>query len=302
MSTSESLQSKAAAGPVAEGLADLLRSRQWVKNAFVGAPLFFTPAALSLSTVITICGGIASFCMISSAVYVLNDYADREADRTHPTKCRRPLAAGTVPHGAAFGLFLVLLAGGFGLAYLLSPAFAGICAIYLACNVAYSLFLKRISIVDIMVIALCFILRVEAGAALIEVAPSAWIMIMTGLLALFLGLAKRRDDLAKNLGGEHRRSLDGYSLQYLDTAKAIVTAALLVAYLIYTTDQAVMARMGSTNLYCTAPFVVFGILRYLQIAQVEERSGSPTTIVLTDRLLIATILGWLVTFGALIYG
>lgn len=302
MSISGSVDEKTTSWAVLGQTLILLRPHQWIKNAFVGAPLFFTPSALSQSSVLLVAGGIASFCAVSSAVYIANDYLDRESDREHPRKRLRPLAAGTVPVALALGLMCALVAGGLGLAVFLSPLFAGVCSAYLAVNIAYSFYLKRIAILDLMVIAFGFVLRVQAGAVLIAVTPSSWIIIMTGLLALFLGLAKRRDDLAKRMGGDHRRSLDGYTFQFLDTAKAVTTAALLVAYLIYTTDQNVMARLGTENLYATAPFVVFGILRYLQITLVEERSGSPTVIVLTDPPMIATVLGWLVAFGILIHG
>lgn len=302
MSITGSVDGKTASRGVLGQALVLLRPHQWVKNAFVGAPLFFTPAALSQSSALLVAGGVAAFCAVSSAVYIANDFLDRESDREHPQKRLRPLAAGTVPVPLALGLMCLLVAGGLALALALSPAFAGISAAYLALNLAYSFYLKRIAILDLMVIAFGFVLRVQAGALLIAVTPSSWIIIMTGLLALFLGLAKRRDDLAKRLGGDHRRSLDGYTFRFLDTASAVVTAALLVAYLIYTTDQSVMARLGTEDLYVTAPFVVFGILRYLQITLVEERSGSPTAIVLTDPPMIATVLGWLGAFGILIHG
>ena len=157
------------------------------------------------------------------------------------------------------------------------------------------------SILDVMIIALGFVLRVYAGGALIEVAPTVWILVCTGLLALFIALAKRRDDLAKGLGGEHRGSLAGYSTRFLGTAVAIVLGALVVSYVIYTTDSGNQERYGTDKLFMTTPFVIAAVLRYLQITIVEERSGSPTDIVLTDRFLILAALGWLATFGWLIY-
>jgi decaprenyl-phosphate phosphoribosyltransferase len=280
----------------------LMRPHQWVKNGFVAAPLFFTPSALNAGNVLAVAGGVISFSALASAVYILNDYVDREADRRHPVKRARPLAAGTVPVGAAFALLAALLVGAAALALALAPGFAAFAGAYLLLNLAYSFGLKHVSIVDVMAIAAGFVLRVEAGARLIDVTPSAWIIIATGLLALFLALAKRRDDLVGSLGNDHRRSLDGYTRPFLDAALIVVLGAVLVAYLIYTTDAAVMARLGTTNLFYTAPFVVAGILRYLQITFVEERSGSPTQIVLTDPFLIAAIVGWAVTFGVLIHG
>ncbi|MEM7019368.1 MAG: UbiA prenyltransferase family protein [Pseudomonadota bacterium] len=238
-------------------LLKLLRPHQWVKNGFVAAPLFFTSDAVNQENIILIILGMVSFCAVSSCVYILNDYADRESDRKHPEKCRRPLAAGTVSVPAAFIALGALLLSSFSLAYYLEPVFAVILATYFSMNLAYSFSLKHVALIDVMIISLGFILRVEGGGALLEnVTLSAWIIIMTGLFALFIALAKRRDDVIKELGGDHRRSLDGYTLPFLDTVMSIVTGALLVAYLVYTTDENVMERIGSDKIFYTTPFVV----------------------------------------------
>lgn len=279
----------------------LLRPHQWIKNGFIVAPLFFTPAVLSWASAAAVGGAVVSFCALASAVYILNDYLDREADCNHPTKRYRPLAAGTVPVPLAFALLGLLLAVGLALALALPGRFAAIAGLYLAANLGYCFALKHVAIVDVLIIAFGFVLRVEGGGTVIGIVPTAWIVIITGLLALFLALAKRRDDLVCALDGQHRRSLDGYNRPFLDVAVSVVLGALLVAYLIYTTDAVVMDRLGTRNLYYTAPFVVAGILRYLQITLVDERSGSPTILALTDRFLVLTILGWLATFGVLIY-
>lgn len=286
----------------AAALLKLLRPRQWVKNAFVAAPLFFTPSAVSEESVLRVAAGLLCFCAISSAAYILNDYLDREADRLHETKRHRPLAAGTVAPLAALLLMGALILAGFVGAFLLDFRFGLAGAAYLALNLSYSFGLKRISILDVMIIALGFVLRVYAGGALIDVVPTVWIIVCTGLVALFIALAKRRDDLAKGLGGDHRASLAGYSTRFLDTAVAIVLGALVVSYIIYTTDSENRHRFGTDHLYVTTPFVLAAVLRYLQITIVEERSGAPTDIVLTDRFLILCALGWLATFGWLIYG
>jgi 4-hydroxybenzoate polyprenyltransferase len=280
----------------------LLRPHQWVKNVFVAAPLFFTPAALNLHSITMVLLGILAFCALASAVYVLNDYMDREADRLHPRKRLRPLAAGSVPIPVALALMAVLIVGGLALAYVLAPRFAGIALVYLFVNALYSLKLKDVSIVDVILVALGFVLRVYGGAELIHVLPSVWIIVCTGLLALFMALAKRRDDLVKELDTSHRTALKGYTKPFIDTAITTTLGALLVSYLIYTTDPVVMGRIGSQHLYLTTPFVIAGVLRYLQITVVEERSGSPTALALTDKFLVLTVLGWLATFGVLIYG
>ncbi len=279
----------------------LLRPHQWVKNGLVAAPLFFTPDILGQESVIAVAITIAAFCAISSSVYILNDYRDREADRAHPEKKHRPFAAGTVSPQLGFGIFGLLVAGAVAALYILQPLVLPFVAVYWLMNVAYSYGLKKISLLDVMIIALGFIIRVEAGAASIQVDPSVWIIIMTGLGALFIALAKRRDDVVHAYASEHRKSLDGYTQQFLDTAIGITIAALLVAYMIYTTDKDVMARMGSTKLYYTAPFVVLGLLRYLQITIVEERSGSPTTVIMRDKVLLGVGALWAATFGVLIY-
>ena len=196
---------------------------------------------------------------------------------------------------------VILAVAGVGGAYVLSLEFLLIVGAYAALNVAYCFWLKNISIVDVMTIALGFVLRIYAGSALIAQAPSIWIIQCAALLALFLALAKRRDDLTQGLDGSHRRSIDGYNLAFVDNALIIVLGALLFSYVVYTTDSAVMAKLGTDRLFMTTPFVIAGIFRYLQITFVEERSGAPTMVLLTDWKLLAIIGLWLVTTAGLIY-
>jgi len=280
----------------------LLRPHQWLKNAFVAAPLFFTPEKLTVAAAGRVGAGVIAFCLVSSAVYVFNDMFDRDADRAHPLKRRRPLAAGTVTLPVAFTVMAGLLAAGLALSVWLAPAFAVVVGLYVLVNAGYSLGLKRLSIVDVMAIALGFVLRVYAGGMLVEVRPTVWIIACTMLLALFLALAKRRDDLVKGVGDEHRQSLGGYTLRFVDTSIAVVLSALLVSYLLYTAAPENIHRYHTDQLYWTAPFVIAGILRYLQITLVEERSGSPTLVALTDRFLLIAMAGWVVMFAWLIYG
>jgi 4-hydroxybenzoate polyprenyltransferase len=279
-----------------------MRPHQWVKNAFVAAPLFFTPDRMSVGAVLAVLAGIIAFSAVASGVYVLNDYMDREADRQHPSKRNRPFAAGTVSPGLGLGLMAGLMVGGLVGAVWLSRDFALIVFFYLVLNAAYSFYLKHLSIIDVMVVALGFVLRVYAGGVLVGIVPTVWIIACTMLLAMFIALAKRRDDLVKGLGDDHRPSLKGYSRRFLDTALAVVLASLLVSYLLYTTDPANMYNLGTERLFLTVPFVMAGVLRYLQITLVEERSGSPTTVVLQDRFMLVTVLGWIATFAILIYG
>ena len=280
----------------------LLRPRQWIKNVFVAAPLVFTPGLLTAGRLGVVALAVIAFCALSSGAYVFNDIRDREADRLHPKKLNRPLAAGAISLPRAGALALAMIAAAGIIAAFLPSRFAMFAGAYLALNLAYSLWLKRIAVLDVMVIAICFVLRLEAGGAAVDVKLSAWIVIITGLLALFLALAKRRDDLVRELPDGHRTSMRGYNRAFLDIAVSVTLGGVLVAYLIYTTDTTVMARLGTEDLYLTAPFVVAGILRYLQITLVEERSGSPADVLLTDRFLLLTVVGWMVTFLALIYG
>lgn len=279
----------------------LVRPHQWVKNGFVLAPLFFSPALLSVDTALVALAATVCFCLMASGVYVLNDLLDRSADRLHPTKRFRPLAAGTVSPAVARMLIAGFAVAGLAGAAVVSLPFLAVLAAYAAINILYSAWLKRLAILDVMVVALGFVLRLEAGALVIAVEATAWIVVCGGLLALFLALAKRRDDLVQTLDARHRPSLAGYNLAFVDSALTMVMAALLVTYSLYTTSAAAMANLGSDRLYLTIPFVLAGLLRYLQIALVDQRSGSPTRIALTDPFTIGCVTGWLMTFGGLIY-
>lgn len=279
----------------------ILRPSQWVKNVFVLAPLLMTPSAINPLHLRLTLLGVLAFCLMASATYVLNDWMDRDADRMHPDKRHRPIAAGIISPRS--GMILVALLGGTGLALslALSPPFALITAAYFAMTTAYSLRLKHVSILDIMILSAGFVLRLEGGALLSTITLSVWIILCTWLLALFLAVAKRRDDLVRGLDENHRGSLDGYSLEFVDKAMGITTAALFVCYTIYTVDKDVLERLETSHLYLTAPFVLAGILRYLQITMVEKRSGAPTDIALSDPFLLVTMIGWAGVFGGLLY-
>ena len=281
----------------------LLRPHQWIKNAFVAAPLFFTPAALNWHNFNYVVLGVGCFSAMASSIYILNDWRDRESDRKHPQKQLRPLAAGTVGGGTAALLGLALATGSAAVSLILLPhGFTVVLAIYVIQNLAYNLWLKQIAILDVLCIAIGFVLRIYAGGQLVGITPTVWIVACTLLLALFLAFAKRRDDLVLGVDDEHRLSLSGYNLPFIDASLAIVLAALVVSYLLYTTQPENMARLHSDKLFLTAPFVIAGVLRYLQVTLVEHRSGSPTRLALSDPFLMLTILGWIATFAWLIYG
>jgi 4-hydroxybenzoate polyprenyltransferase len=303
MTVQTSQQERRAKGPVDSAVAALLlmRPRQWVKNTFVFAPLFFTPPAMSAATAQTVIFVFVAFCCVSSGIYCLNDVRDRESDKKHPSKRLRPVASGSVSVSTAVVLAAILVAVGFIIAFAFAPSALLALLVYVAVNVAYSMFLKNIAIVDVLVISFGFVLRVYAGSEAIGVVPTPWIQICAGLLALFIALAKRRDDVVLAIGTEHRGSLAGYTRLFLDVCIAVTLAALLVSYMIFTLMDDAMRRLGSEQLFVTVPFVIAGIFRYLQLTLVFERSGSPTELVLTDWFLMVTVAGWLLVYAYLIY-
>lgn len=279
----------------------LMRPRQWVKNAFVFAPLFFTPPAMSVRAAVMTFLVFVAFCCVSSAVYCFNDLRDRESDKLHPTKRLRPLASGRISPATAATLAVALLVVGMSITLAVAPIVALVFVAYLLTNIAYTLVLKNVSIVDVLTIAIGFVLRVYGGALVIGVVPTPWIQICAGLLALFIALAKRRDDVVLEIDAAHRVSLAGYTRTFLDACIAVTLAALLVSYMIFTLNDAVMARLGSDKLFLTVPFVIAGIFRYLQLTLVFERSGSPTELVFKDAFLVVSVVGWVFLYAYLIY-
>lgn len=281
----------------------LLRFHQYLKNLFIFLPAFF---ALKITNPANLLSCLLAFCFFSilaSGVYIFNDWKDLNADRMHPVKKFRPLASGKVSLKAAMFLMVCcLLTGSIGL-YLLSPAEFFIGFIYVVLNTAYSLHLKHIAILDVAIIAVGFVLRLYIGAAAADVTLSKWIIGMTFLLALFLALAKRRDDVLiyMETGKKIRRVIDGYNLEFVNASMMVMAATVIVSYALYTVSPAVVSRVGTDQLYLTTFFVVIGILKYIQITIVQGRSGSPTEILLKERFIQGTILGWLLSLGFLLY-
>lgn len=281
----------------------LIRAHQWIKNLFVFVPVFFAGQATDPALFLKALVAFLAFCLSASAVYVFNDLQDIEQDRQHPTKCKRPLASGVIPlRTAKFGM-LALLAAGTALMASVSLDALYFLAIYVVLNIAYSAKLKHIAIVDVTIIAVGFVLRLFVGSAATLTPLSMWVVIMTFLLALFLALAKRRDDILHYLdtGKKARSVVDGYNLQLIDSGMTIMASVVIVAYIMYATSAAVVERLQTENLYLTALFVILGILRYLQIAFVKGKSDSPTRIVLTDAFMQLTILAWALAFVWILY-
>lgn len=279
----------------------LIRPKEWVKNVFLFAPLFFTPALFHIEQTYLVLIGVILFSIVASSIYILNDLKDSEADRLHPIKKRRPISSGKINSKTARLFFVIFSVIGLVGSALLSPTFFLVIIIYYLINVAYCFWLKHISIIDIYCVAAGFILRIVAGAVLINVIPSVWILMCTGLLALFLALAKRRDDLVSHVDETHRVSMRGYNLNFIDISMVMVLSTLFIAYTVYTTSNFPEINLGTTHFYWTVPIVLLGILRYLQITLVEKKSGSPTELVFTDRFLLCTLFVWLIFSTALIY-
>jgi len=274
----------------------LLRVHQYVKNIFIFAPLFFSfhfKLELMLDTVLV----FILFSLLASAIYIFNDFMDIEEDKKHPIKKDRPLANGKVSKAKAITLMFILSIFSLSISFYLSQMLFIVLIIYFILNIAYSLKLKHITIVDIFIIATGFVLRLFAGASVLEASLSMWIIILTFLLALFLAIAKRRDDVLLSIEGKSiRKNIDGYNLEFVNALMVVMSSVIIVCYILYTVSSEVIIRLHSEYLYLTAFFVILGITRYMQITFVEKNSGSPTTIVLNDKFLQTTILLWLMSF------
>ena len=281
----------------------LLRPKHWAKNLFLFIPLFFFGEIFNMQKLLVLLGGFICFSLLASSIYIINDYRDIEADRSHPTKSKRPLAAGTISKSAALIIFALLVLAGFGGAYFINQKFTFILGLYFVLNLAYSFGLKNISILDIFIVSIGFVLRIKAGGAIANIPVSEWLMLMVFLLALFMAIAKRRDDIVLKIasGKDMRIASKGYNMDFLNTSLALVSAVIIVAYLMYTMDQVTMARFKTYRLYYTSIFVIAGLMRYLQIAYVDNNTGSPTSILYKDRFIQITILLWILSFYVIIY-
>ena len=270
-----------------------MRPRQWTKNVFPFAALVFDKQLFTLDSFLRTLGGFALFCLVSSSVYIFNDLADIEADRQHPVKKNRPIPAGQLPVGAAWAAGILLVAASLGLGYLLSPAFSAVLGVYFLINMAYSKWLKHVPILDVLIIASGFVLRVGAGVTLIHVERfSPWLYVVMSLLSLFLGFGKRRAELsllAKG-AGSHRKVLEGYTLPLLDQYIMIVSGTTIVAYSLYTFSAPNVPENHSMML--TIPFVVYAIFRYMYLVQVKQEGGAPEEVLLTDRPFQAAMVLW----------
>jgi 4-hydroxybenzoate polyprenyltransferase len=289
--------------PLALSLVLSLRPSEWTKNLFIFAALMFGQRLLDVRAVLYSVAAFVIFCALSGVVYLINDVADRAADRSHPTKRYRPIASGAVSVPLALTTAAMLAAVALGAAFWLRPAFALLGLGYLALLAAYSGALKHIVIIDALTIAIGFVLRVAAGAVVIDVAISHWLLILMILLALFLALSKRRHELVLLADGatSHRRILQEYSPYLLDQMISVVTASTLVTYAFYTVSPETVAKFGTDRLVWTLPFPLYGIFRYLYLVHQKEGGGNPSEMLLTDRPLLVCVALWAIFMAAIIY-
>jgi 4-hydroxybenzoate polyprenyltransferase len=275
----------------------LLRIHQYIKNLFIFAPAFF---AFNFDLYIWLQLFIAFilFSLLASSIYIFNDLLDVEEDKKHPTKKFRAIASSKVSKKQAIIIMLILSLGSLATSYMINKNIFLVLFIYFLLNIAYSIKLKHISIVDIIIISIGFVLRLFVGMMATNIELSIWIIIMTFLLALFLAVAKRRDDvlISRKNNTEVRKNIDGYNIELVNSVMVLLGGVIIVAYILYTTSIDVMNNFNTQNLYITAVFVIIGIFRYMQITMVENNSGSPTKIALKDRFLQIVIILWIISF------
>ncbi len=280
----------------------LIRVEHWVKNFFVFIPAFFA-ARLSEPALLwnAICGFIA-FSFVASSVYILNDLVDAPQDRNHPDKCNRPIANGSISKPEAIWGIAILLSLSIALSLYIHWELLLIVLLYFIINLAYSFSLKHFALIDVSLISIGFLLRVFAGGLATGVAVSQWLIVLTFLLALILGFAKRRGEyIVASNGHNFRKALEGYNLPFLDVAIVVCSTVAIVAYLMYCFSPEVTERIGSDKIYFTTFFVILGVLRYLQLTLVYNKTESPTRALLRDPFLKIILLAWIGAFGWLLY-
>jgi 4-hydroxybenzoate polyprenyltransferase len=285
-----------------KALVKTMRPRQWPKNIFIFAALVFDQQLLVVDSFLRTLAGFFLFCLISSSVYIFNDVFDVEADRQHPEKKNRPIPSGQLPVSIAWaaGFFLVIVT--LILAYVLSPALMVVLAMYFLLNLAYSIWLKHVPILDVLIIAAGFVLRVHAGVTLISVERfSPWLYVVMTLLSLFLGFGKRRAELAllTHGAGSHRKVFEGYTLPLLDKYIMVVAGTTIVAYSLYTFSAPNVPENHSMML--TIPFVMYTIFRYLYLIEIKHAGGAPEEVLLTDRPFQIALVLWALTVLAVFY-
>lgn len=289
-----------------KNLLKLIRPKQWSKNVFVLVPMFFGGKLFDVPSLQAAFITFFAFCFAASSIYCFNDLVDVEADRRHPVKCHRPVASGAVSVAKAYILMMFM----FALSMLTMTLLEGrswtataIVLFYWLLNIAYCKKLKDYAIIDVCVIAFGFVLRILVGGIAVGVQLTSWIVLMTFLLTLFLSFTKRRDDVIRmNQTGEApRKNTIRYNETFINQAITITGAVMLVCYIMYTVSPEVVSRFSTSHLYLTSVFVLLGLLRFIQIAVVDEKSGDPTKVILLDRFIQFVVVGWGLMFLLIIY-
>jgi 4-hydroxybenzoate polyprenyltransferase len=276
-----------------------LRPKQWTKNLLIFAAPLFSFETINTGSLLDTLIGFFLLSFVSGCVYIVNDYADREADRNHPVKKYRPMASGALPPKLAIVFGALLLIASLGVSYLLNPLFTALLLFYFAMNVAYSFKLKHIVIIDIMIIATGFVLRAIAGGLVIHVPFTPWFLLCTMLLSLFLAIGKRRHELylLKNDRGSHRKVLEHYSFDLLDQMSSIVTTATIISYSLFTFTSG-----RTVHLMWTVPIVIYGMFRYLYLIHIEKKGGAPDRVLFEDSHILFTVILYVISVvGILIY-
>lgn len=304
MTHTTTIHSPAEATRLTRAFALSLRPHQWVKNLLVFGGLVFSRSMSDPIAVLHSVHAFLLFCFAASAIYLLNDVNDVAEDRRHPTKRLRPVASGLISRGTALSLMLVLAVGSVVSAFQINTTFGGVLTVYVLMNVAYSLKLKQVVILDVMLIAFGFVLRAIGGAVAIGVPASSWLVLCTLTLALLVGFGKRRNELAILQGNakEHRSNLEEYSLPFLDLMMTISGGAAVVMYALYTTASANTGRAGSPLLSLTTPFVMYGIFRYLYLVHRQSEGGDPSKLFVSDRPFVINGVLWVLACCLAIYG
>jgi len=281
----------------------LIRIEQWVKNIFVFLPLFFSGKIVLFEYWLPTIVSFVAFSLAASGIYALNDVVDAEADRNHPQKQRRPIAAGDLTPRIGLTISVICALCAIIVAAFVNPHVMAVIVFYLLLNVAYCLWLKRIAILDVLIVAVGFVLRMLAGGWSTAIHLSQWIVLMTFLLALFLVIAKRRDDVLifERQGTVSRYTVYGYNLPFVNLVMCMVAAIMIVCYIMYTVSPEVTCRLHTNRLYLTTLFVLAGVMRYMQLTLVETKCSSPTKILLNDRFVQLCVIGWFVSFMMIIY-
>lgn len=290
--------------PWAVSLLLSLRPAQWTKNLILFGGLIFGGKLLDADAVFASLAGFLVFCALSGVVYLVNDVRDIDADRQHPVKSTRPIAAGQISPGSALVAAAVITVGALAVAWQLGPVFALIAVTYVVLLTIYSIALKHMVILDVLTIALGFVLRAAAGAAVIHVAVSHWLLVVTLLGALFLALGKRRGEIATLAGGGtgHRPILADYSTGLLDQMITIVAASTLVAYAFYTINPETVSRFGTDRLVLTLPFPLYGLFRYLFLIHQRDGGANPSETLFSDRPILLCVALWVSVAAGVIYG